>query len=31
MATGRQIDLDAFGSGNKDAFAQLMRRPGVRS
>jgi putative photosynthetic complex assembly protein len=30
-ATRRQIDLDAFGDGNKDAFVQLMRRPGARS
>jgi putative photosynthetic complex assembly protein len=30
-ATGRQIDLDAFGSGNKDSFAQLLRRPGAQS
>jgi putative photosynthetic complex assembly protein len=30
-ATGRQIDLDAFGSGNKEAFVQLLRRPGART
>lgn len=31
QATGRQIDLDAFGSGNKDAFVQLLRRGDGRS
>jgi putative photosynthetic complex assembly protein len=30
-ATRRQIDLDAFGSSNKDAFAQLLRGSGARS
>lgn len=28
-ATGRQIDLDAFGDSNKDAFAQLLHTAGA--
>lgn len=30
-ATGRVIDLQSFGSGNRDAFVQLLQAPGARS
>ena len=28
-ATGRMIDLESFGSGNRDAFVQLLQAPGA--
>jgi len=30
-ATGRLIDLESFGVGNRDSFAQLLHAPGARS
>jgi putative photosynthetic complex assembly protein len=30
-ATGRVIDLESFGSSNRDAFVQLLNAPGARS
>jgi len=30
-ATGRTIDLESFGAGNRDSFVQLLRSPGARS
>jgi putative photosynthetic complex assembly protein len=31
MATGRVIDLESFGSGNREAFIQLLRAPGAQA
>ena len=30
MATGRLIDLESFGSGNREAFVQLLQAPGAQ-
>jgi putative photosynthetic complex assembly protein len=30
-ATGRLIDLESFGAGNRDSFVQLLKAPGAQS